>query len=53
MVPPSVGARLVALLPQAEMVWLERASHFAHVDAPEKLMRVILPFLQAGTPGPT
>lgn len=48
MVPPSVGARLAALLPRAEMVWLDGASHFAHVDAPEELIRVALPFLQGG-----
>jgi pimeloyl-ACP methyl ester carboxylesterase len=45
MVPPAVGDRLSRLLPTAEMVWLENASHFAHVDAPAEFLRVALPFL--------
>jgi pimeloyl-ACP methyl ester carboxylesterase len=27
-------------------VWLEEASHFAHVDAPEAFLAAALPFLQ-------
>jgi pimeloyl-ACP methyl ester carboxylesterase len=47
MVPPSVGARLAALLPRAELVWLDEASHFAHVDATARFVEVALPFLTA------
>jgi pimeloyl-ACP methyl ester carboxylesterase len=47
MVPPSVGRRLAALLPQAQVTWLEQASHFAHVDAPEAFVAAALPFLRA------
>ena len=46
MVPPSVGERLHALLPDAEMVWLDQASHFAHVDATERFVQAVLPFLK-------
>jgi pimeloyl-ACP methyl ester carboxylesterase len=41
MVPPSVGPRLAALVPDAELVWLEDASHFAQVDQPAALVREI------------
>jgi pimeloyl-ACP methyl ester carboxylesterase len=47
MVPPVVGARLAALLPGARLTWLESASHFAHVDAPEAFLQAALPFLLA------
>ena len=47
MVPPSVGKRLARLLPSAEMVWLDRASHFAHVDATEPFVESVLEFLQS------
>jgi len=47
MVPPVVGERLAKLIPDARIEWLERASHFAHVDAPEDFLRVALPFLTA------
>ena len=47
MVPPSVGERLRQLLPKAEFQWLEEASHFAHVDAPERFLNACLPFLLA------
>lgn len=46
MVPPRVGQRLAAAVPDAELVWLERASHFAHVDAPERFLEPTLRFLQ-------
>ncbi|MFO0549934.1 MAG: alpha/beta hydrolase [Polyangiaceae bacterium] len=46
MVPPEVGARMMALLPSASAVWLEGASHFAHVDAPEKFIAAMSPFLR-------
>ncbi|MFO0617889.1 MAG: alpha/beta hydrolase [Polyangiaceae bacterium] len=45
MVPSVVGRRLSALLPTAEMVWLEEASHFAHVDAPQAFLAAAMPFL--------
>jgi pimeloyl-ACP methyl ester carboxylesterase len=45
MVPPVVGERLARLLPTAEMVWLDNASHFAHVDAPAAFLRAAVPFL--------
>lgn len=45
MVPPVVGERLSALLPSVPIVWLEGASHFAHVDAVEKFVAAALPFL--------
>jgi pimeloyl-ACP methyl ester carboxylesterase len=48
MVPPSVGARLARLVPGAELVWLDQASHFAHVDATERFADAVLPFLTRG-----
>ena len=48
MVPPAVGERLARLIPDARIEWLDRASHFAQVDAPEALLRASLPFLQEG-----
>lgn len=48
MVPPVVGERLARLIPDARIEWLDRASHFAQVDAPEALLRASLPFLQEG-----
>lgn len=45
MVPPSVGARLSALVPDATMVWLDEGSHFAHVDAPQAFLDAVRPFL--------
>ncbi|MBZ0121027.1 MAG: alpha/beta hydrolase, partial [Sandaracinaceae bacterium] len=45
MVPPSVGQRLARMIPSAELIWLERGSHFAHVDAPDLFLDVALPFL--------
>jgi pimeloyl-ACP methyl ester carboxylesterase len=47
-VPAIVGDRLRALLPQAEFIRMERASHFAHVDAAARFAEVIAPFLAAG-----
>ena len=47
MVPPSVGPRLHALVPGASFVWLEEASHFAHVDRPDAVLDAITPFLEA------
>jgi pimeloyl-ACP methyl ester carboxylesterase len=44
-VPPKVGPRLHALVPDAELHWLDRSSHFAQVDAPERLARLLAAFL--------
>ena len=41
MVPPSVGKRLHALLPAAELLWLDDCSHFVQVDQPETLTQLI------------
>lgn len=48
MVPPGVGERYAKLLPASPIVWLEGASHFAHVDAPQKFLAAALPFLEGG-----
>ncbi len=45
MVPPSVGDRFRALLPDARFTRLEDASHFAHVDASDRFVDAVLPFL--------
>lgn len=47
MVPPIVGTRLSELVPDAPIVWLDDASHFAHVDAPEAFLNAAVPFLSA------
>ena len=46
MVPPRVGRALSALVPGAKLVWLREASHFAHVDAPERFLDAALGFLR-------
>jgi pimeloyl-ACP methyl ester carboxylesterase len=45
MVPPAVGERMRALLPDASFRWLEDASHFAHVDASARFVEAVMPFL--------
>ncbi len=45
MVPPTVGRRLYALLPDADWVELQDASHFAHVDNPDAFLPPALRFL--------
>jgi pimeloyl-ACP methyl ester carboxylesterase len=45
MVPPIIGNWLARLVPAAELVWLDGASHFAHVDATSAFAAVALPFL--------
>lgn len=47
MVPPIVGAKLHALVPAAQMIELDEASHFAHVDAAPRFCAAIEPFLSA------
>lgn len=44
-VPPSVGDRLHKLVPQATFVRMKDASHFAHVDCPDRFANAIAPFL--------
>ncbi len=46
MVPPAVGERLAALVPNAELAWLSDCSHFAQVDRPEAVAEAILAFLR-------
>lgn len=50
MVPPEVGESLSELIPSAEFVTMQNASHFAHVDAPERFVRHVLDFLEAAEP---
>jgi pimeloyl-ACP methyl ester carboxylesterase len=45
MVPPVVGDRLRALVPDAEFIRLDKASHFAHVDAAARFVEAVTPFL--------
>jgi len=46
-VPPVVGDRLRALVPEARFVKLDTGSHFAHVDAVPQFLAAIAPFLDA------
>jgi pimeloyl-ACP methyl ester carboxylesterase len=48
MVPPRIGQKLAELVPDARLVWLERASHFAHVDAVDRFLPPVLEFLADG-----
>ena len=48
LVPPSNGELLARLVPRAKLVWIDRSSHFAHVDTPDPVVREVLSFL--GTP---
>ncbi len=45
MVPPRFGNVFAARLPDAKLVWLSGASHFAHVDATERFLPPVLEFL--------
>lgn len=47
MVPAVVGKRLRVLVPEAQFIELEDASHFAHVDAAPRFVASIEPFLAA------
>ncbi|MCU1283392.1 MAG: hypothetical protein JWM53_6938 [bacterium] len=49
LVPPSVGERLHALVPDAPLVWLDDTSHFAHVDTPDAVVGALRPFLAEET----
>ena len=46
LVKPENGRRLKAAIPAAELIWLEKTSHFAHVDTPDALVDAVLPFLK-------
>lgn len=46
-VPPAIGPRLHALVPEARYHCLERSSHFAQVDSPDRLAGLLAPFLAA------
>ena len=50
MVPPKVGERLGALIPDASLTWLEDTSHFAHVDSPARLVASVEGFLLGQEP---
>ncbi len=45
LVPPTVGERLHALVPDAPLKWLESTSHFAHVDTPDAVVAELRAFL--------
>lgn len=45
LVPPETGERLHALIPDARLEWLSEASHFAHVDSPERVAALLIDFL--------
>jgi pimeloyl-ACP methyl ester carboxylesterase len=46
MVPPENGPYLHSLIPEAELRWLEEGSHFAHVDAPDRVLDATLSYLR-------
>jgi pimeloyl-ACP methyl ester carboxylesterase len=48
MVPPSFGPRYHADIPGSELVWIDGASHFLQVDAPERTVHEIGSFDPAG-----
>lgn len=45
-VPPSMGPRLHALVPDAELHWIEHSSHFPQVDRPAALADLLTGFLE-------
>jgi pimeloyl-ACP methyl ester carboxylesterase len=45
LVSPSVGKALHALIPDAELAWIDKTSHFAHVDTPEAVIAAISRFV--------
>ncbi len=47
-VAPVNGERLGALVPDAEFHWLQRSSHFAQVDSPDRLVAPLTRFLGGG-----
>jgi pimeloyl-ACP methyl ester carboxylesterase len=46
MVPPEHARVFARKIPDAELVWLEEASHFAHVDAVDGFLPPVLAFLK-------
>jgi pimeloyl-ACP methyl ester carboxylesterase len=46
LVPPAVGNRLAALISDARLQRLGRASHFVHVDRPGEVANLLLDFLR-------
>lgn len=44
MVPPAFGPMYHADMPGSELVWMDDASHFLHVDAPERTVAQITEF---------
>ena len=44
-VAPANGPRLRALVPEARLEWLDRSSHFAQVDSPDRLAALLRTFL--------
>ncbi len=50
MVPPTVGPWYHERIPDAEMVWMKDASHFAHVDATDRFVALAEAFLNAPPP---
>ncbi len=47
MMPPGFGLKYQKLLPTTELVWIDRVSHFIHVDDPEWAVQEILRFDEA------
>ena len=45
LVAPAHGERLQALIPDADLRWIEQSSHFAHIDTPDQVVTAVLPFL--------
>jgi pimeloyl-ACP methyl ester carboxylesterase len=45
LVPPTVGDKLAALVAEAPLHWLDRSSHFAHVDTPAEVTALVFDFL--------
>jgi pimeloyl-ACP methyl ester carboxylesterase len=50
MVPPVVGEKLAALVPDATFSWLDDCSHFAHIDRPDLVVDAVETFLSATDP---
>jgi pimeloyl-ACP methyl ester carboxylesterase len=49
LVPPWIGDALAERIPGAGLVRLDQASHFAHVDAPDRFVAAVDAFLAQGT----
>lgn len=44
MVPPNFGLRYQKLLPDAELIWFNEASHFLQVDDPDRTIQELMKF---------